>query len=164
MDGSRLDRLAAALARPSRRVLAGKLVAFAALLAGTDARWAEAADDGRCVGRRARSNRRCGGAACFPGCVCTRTAAGELDCLDDFARTSCPATDECDDDGGCPPGSACAQVGGCCPDHPRFNACLERCPRCLSGGQPCPQPTCQPGAPCRDCCSGTCNSRAQCAR
>ena len=132
MEARHFDQLAVTAATGrSRRGMLRLLGLGAATLGmarfGTEE--AAARDDSRCRNKQTRSNAQCAAFACATGCVCTRTVSGSRACLDNFAAPEfCPAVDECDRNKDCPSGYACAKVGGCCPEHPRRNYCLFKCP------------------------------------
>jgi hypothetical protein len=131
MDARHFDQLAvsAATARSRRNMLRLLVLGTAALgMARRGTEVAAARNDPRCSGKQIRNNTQCLADTCKAGCVCTLTVSGKRRCLDDFAPTSCPVRDQCDSNKDCRRGYACAKVGGCCPDHRRYNYCLEKCP------------------------------------
>lgn len=131
MDARHFDQLAVAAAtgrsrRTALRLLIVGAAAFGMARRGTEEA-AAAKNDPRCSGQQVRSNSQCSAFACKAGCVCTLTVSGTRKCLDDFDPTFCPTRDKCDSNSDCRRGYACAKVGGCCPDHRRYNYCLEKC-------------------------------------
>ena len=137
MENEHFDQIARSLAAaPSRRGVV-RLLAGAAIAAGTGllSRVPRTAGaqvtpaDAQCEAGPVIDRQRCRVNTCRnrADCACARTAEGEKKCVEFLFEESFCKRRQCRRDRDCPQGELCVEIGGCCEGRRNQRICVSPC-------------------------------------